>query len=64
MGTRYEGIIECPYCKKKTEFYYAPSSNITNGKCEHCNKKFEIVMSFKGIKKKQKSLYIPSFYHN
>lgn len=53
MGTRYEGIIQCPYCKKKTEFYYAPSSDITKDKCEHCNKKFEIVMSFKGVKIKK-----------
>ena len=52
MGDRYEGKIECPYCKKKTYFYYAPSCNIISEECENCNKPFEIVMSFKGIKKK------------
>jgi len=53
MGTRYSGKIECPHCKRKTEFYYAPSSNITNNECEYCDKEFEIVMSFKGIKIKK-----------
>ena len=52
MGTRYEGIIECPYCKKKTGFYYAPSCNMTAEECEHCKKTFEIIMSFKGVKTK------------
>ena len=50
MGTRYEGIIECPYCKKKTSFYYAPSSNMTNETCEHCRKIFKTTLSFKGVK--------------
>lgn len=52
MGDRYEGMIECPYCKKKTDFYYAPSCNIDAEECEHCKKTFKIAMSFKGIKNK------------
>ena len=45
-------MIECPYCKKKTYFYYAPSCNIDAEECEHCKKTFKIAMSFKGIKNK------------
>jgi hypothetical protein len=59
MGDKYEGKLECPYCKKKTYFHYAPSCEIFSGECEYCKKEFEIVMSFKGVKidnkKKKKS---------
>lgn len=50
MGDRYSGMIKCPYCKKKTEFYYALSSGITKNICEHCNKTFKIILDFKGVK--------------
>ena len=54
MGDRFEGKIPCPYCKKKTLFYYAPSSGFTKDICEHCKKPFKICMKFEGEKIQKK----------
>ena len=50
MGSTYEGMIKCPYCKSITEFYYAPSSGFTKSTCDHCKKEFKISMGFTGEK--------------
>ena len=56
MGDRYNGMIQCPYCLKQTEFYYAESCGFTRERCEHCKKLFDIRMSitFVGVKIRRK----------
>jgi len=54
MGDRYGGLIECPYCKKKTEFYFAPTCGFTKETCEYCKKTFEICLEIVGKKIEKK----------
>ena len=51
MGDRYYLTRKCPYCKKKTEAYYAESCGMITDRCEHCKKEFKIEMDFKFKKK-------------
>ena len=54
MTTRYTGLIECPYCKKKTEFMYADEWGELQW-CDNCEKKYRIVLKFIAKKIKRRS---------
>jgi len=52
MGDRIKGLIECPYCGKKTSFWYAPSCNAFTDFCDYCKKEFLIDMNYNFVAKK------------
>lgn len=50
MGDRYELQLNCAYCGKEQEVYYAPSSGFTAFNCEDCGEANGISMGFEATK--------------
>jgi len=51
MTDRYLGKIECPYCKKQTEYYFAQEWAEIQF-CQNCEKKFKMELKFETKKLK------------
>ena len=53
MGDRYTGMIECPECKKQTEFLYAEEWGEIQI-CDHCRKRFKMYLTLTAKKINEK----------
>jgi hypothetical protein len=53
MGDRYIFFKKCPNCGNEIECYYAPSSDMTDERCNECGKEYDIVINFELIPKKE-----------